>query len=72
MTTNKNDSAFPYMEGQTRGLTKREYFAGQALQGMLVGYPGQDELPRAEIIAADAIAYGDALIAVLNGTGESS
>ena len=49
MTTNKNDSAFPYMEGQTRGLTKREYFALQALQGMLVGYPGQDELPSAEV-----------------------
>jgi hypothetical protein len=37
--TNGNDSAFPqeYVEGQLEGgLTKREYFAGLAMQSMLI------------------------------------
>ena len=42
--TNPNDPAFPALYGQTNGadgLTKREYFAAMAMQGLLAknGFP---------------------------------
>lgn len=56
---------FPVLEG---GLTKREYFAGLAMQGLLanqyVGGNGQPVLN----IAIDAVEYADALIEALNRT----
>ena len=71
MATHYGDGAFP-ISGENQGLTKREYFAGQALQGFLAACAGDDNLPKPQVIAAEIIAYSDALIAALNGTGESS
>jgi hypothetical protein len=49
------------------GLTKREHFAGLALQGILAN-PDVDWAESAfEDIANDAVAYADALIEALNG-----
>ena len=70
MTTYKDDQAFPI--SGFRGLTKREYFAGLALQGVLATYAGENCLPKPEMAGNDALLYADALIAALNGTGESS
>jgi len=69
MTTNPNDYAFSVFCGEgpippTHGLTKREYFAAMALQGLLadphattdIGYP------------MTAVQLADALIAELNKT----
>ena len=72
MTTNKNDSAFPYMEGQTRGLTKREDFAKAMMQAFVTGYASRDDFLPTETTGNDSVRYADALIAALNGTGESS
>ena len=38
MKTNKNDEAFPSGYNQTNGLTKLEYFAAAALQGILANH----------------------------------
>jgi hypothetical protein len=47
-----NDSAFPLGEDQARGLTKREYFAAQALVGYLTLFSGHDDdLPREGLAA---------------------
>lgn len=46
------------------GLTKREYFAGVALQGLLV------DPNRSDIYAREAVAYADALLAELARKGE--
>lgn len=68
--TNQNDSAYPStthtadghsVNGPEYGLTKREYFAGLAMQGLLeIGTLGQD------YVGSCAVAYADALIAELN------
>ena len=44
------------------GLTKREHFAGLAMQGMLTN-PGDYSKP--EHVAHDAIMYADAILAAL-------
>lgn len=60
---NANESAFPSHgsmgEVVQTGLTKREYFAGLAMQGMVV--KTGDE----RTIAFAAVAYADALLAEL-------
>ena len=71
MATHYGDGAFP-ISGEAQGLTKREYFAGLALQGVLATYAGENCLPKPEMAGNDALLYADALIAALNGTGESS
>jgi hypothetical protein len=43
------------------GLTKREYFAGLALQGILAGSAGS-VAPGASVMAAAAITLADALL----------
>lgn len=59
--TGSNDSAFP-------GLTKREYLASRAVEGILIGMFADRPTtkPTPEKVAAMAIAYADALIAGLN------
>ena len=61
--------AFPLWNeehGHTEGgLTKREYFASVALQGMLA-YSGEEASGSPEIFARDAVEYADALIKALN------
>lgn len=48
------------------GLTKREYFAGLAMQGLLAGRSGGWLY---EVTANDAVKYADALINKLNKNG---
>ena len=48
----------------TRGLTKREYFAAMALQGMLAKYGSDYQVNNAK----EAIYWADALIKELNKT----
>ncbi len=50
----------------TCGLTKREYFAALALQGVLASCVNAD--PHADTAATMAVEYADALIAALNST----
>ena len=64
---NKDESAFPFEGGNNNGiqpssgLTKREYFAGLAMQGILAygGYATPHDM------ASDAVMYADALLAEL-------
>jgi hypothetical protein len=61
--TNPNDSAtgFAWSQEQsgTSGLTKREYFAAMAMQGLLSN-------PNTSFETRDAVIIADALIAELN------
>jgi hypothetical protein len=72
MQTRKNDAAFPLWEQdedgivvQGSGLTKREYFAGLALQGLL--YADRFLL---DCVAAKAVDLADKLIKELNRPDE--
>ena len=60
---NRDHSTFPQDVYQTGGLTKREYFIGQALSG----HAGSS-LP-AKIQAMDAIKVADAVIEILEKEG---
>lgn len=78
MKTNAND--FVDLNGNgspaspTRGLTKREYFAGLAMQGLLAGKEGEliincdrnyfDHI--VEALSRTSVEYADALIEQLN------
>ena len=61
MTDKINDggAAFPYSDSQVgfqKGVTKREYFAGIALQGLLSGrYFGEKDKPKKAYEMADAM-----------------
>lgn len=48
------------------GLTKREYFAASALQGLLVNHAGSVIY---QALAVDSVLYADALIEALNERG---
>ena len=65
MATKSASSAFPYSEDQTTGLTKREYFAAIALQGLLAGRNIESELSQDDW-AEMAVQHADALIEALN------
>ncbi|QSV55614.1 MAG: hypothetical protein HEP80_18815 [Dolichospermum sp. UKL201] len=74
MQTNKNDSAFPIFDGsgehfiKHRGLSKREYFAALALQGILSNpFLNPDEY-NPNLNACLAIEAADTLIHRLNKT----
>lgn len=65
MTTDPNEAAFPtlYPDGtEYGGLTKREYFAAMALQGLLAANRPEDFDPPAK----EAVYFAGALIAALN------
>lgn len=70
--TKPNQTAFPD-NGRT-GLTKREYFAALAMQGMLANPVTIESFTEAydqgtglvDILAAEAVAQADALIDALN------
>lgn len=71
MSTTKNDSAYPEIQmaaGQIfhqPGLTKREYFAAMAMQGIIANnHHGPDEYVKQA--AREAVQYADALIEQLN------
>ena len=67
MTANGDGPAFPqnfldWHEGRTLpGLTKREWFAGIAMQGMLA-FGGDFALTRLEKMREIAIAHADAML----------
>lgn len=74
--TNANDSAFTNTLVINRGdaigeykcasLTKREYFAAMAMQGLLASNGDNDEGWNAFSLADDAVLSADALINALN------
>lgn len=73
--TKPNESAYPHLDESCQrvdetehapGLTKREYFAAMAMQGLLVGASVGCAGSEPEDIARDACKTADALIAELN------
>ena len=70
-----NASAFPLTTDAEKdsevhyGLTKREYFAGLAMQGLIASW-GKHDLTDFDDIAHDAVMAADALINELSKTGE--
>ena len=64
MTTKPNDLAFP-LERVDIGLTKREYFAAAAMQGLLASPVFGEKSTRYEICEA-ALRCADSLIEALN------
>lgn len=71
MKTNPDDYAFPTAIEAIDGLTKREYFAALAMQGMLANnlLVGGDE---SALIARDAAECADQLIAELNKEAQNA
>lgn len=63
------DPAFPTSEiaFEDRGLSKREFFAAMALQG-LAGNLDADSNADPKFVARDAVAYADAIIEELERT----
>jgi len=76
MTNNKqtiaNDSIHNSEQGVQDGLTKREYFAAKAMQGLLSNpewmreYKGQKYLIETDIVAEVSVKIADKLIKGLN------
>lgn len=71
--TNADESihSFKYNDGYgdhgtVKGLTKREYFAAAALQGLLPRVTHEFGKPEEIIYAERAVRYADALIKALN------
>ena len=63
--SNESINRILYMDNYTsEGLTKREYFASMALQGMLAKYGSDYQVNNAK----EAIYWADALIEELNKT----
>jgi hypothetical protein len=64
---NGERSAYPQKEREKwrdrLGLSKREYFAGLAMQGALGGAPGSHLQPQQ--LARESVAHADALLAAL-------
>lgn len=72
--TNPNDAAFPTLgNAYPKGLTKREYFAAMAMQGILA-HPKEWQVENNRAIestmAGMAVCFVDALIDALNKTEE--
>ena len=68
MSTKPNDNAFPfgYAMGVEDGLTKREYIAAMAMQGMLANSELTNETFKERLVAAWSVDCADALIDELN------
>lgn len=72
---NKTDSAFPLKLAvyAQQGLTKREYFAARALQGIVTSQLNQDSSQlKTKFAAYAAVACADELIAALAYTLDES
>lgn len=74
-----NEPAYPFtvatenelLSSHLTGLTKREYFAAMAMQGLIVAYPpklnvSENTWSNVDIISALSTAISDALIKQLN------
>ena len=72
--TKPNDLAFPFADvdhPNQPGLTKREWFAGEAMKGILSHFTPVSSAMFAEAYAKDATVFADALIAQLaKGEGD--
>lgn len=71
-TTDPNDFAYPsgsLAETYGLGLTKREYFAAMALQGIL---SRERPISSYQVAAEDAVGFADALIEALNKKSDRS
>jgi hypothetical protein len=67
METKANEPAYPNIQAPLlKGLTKREYFAAMALQGIIANKDGLDI--KIERIVESAVDTADALIEELNKT----
>jgi hypothetical protein len=67
METKANEPAYPNIQlPSLKGLTKREYFAAMALQGIIANKDGLDI--KIERIVKSAVDTADALIEELNKT----
>jgi hypothetical protein len=67
METKANEPAYPNKQTPSlKGLTKREYFAAMALQGIIANKDGLDI--KIERIVESAVDTADALIEELNKT----
>ncbi|MBB4063644.1 hypothetical protein [Gellertiella hungarica] len=75
--TKHHERAFPLHPGilpewqDNAGMTKREYFAGLAMQGLLGSNGNDGTYMRANEIVREAVWYADALIAELAKGGEA-
>lgn len=63
--TNGNDTANPYFNDSSNGLTKREYFAAKAMQGLISNPEYFGRLDNDEK-AKHAVFFADELIKALN------
>lgn len=61
--THGNHTAFPKSDETTNGMTKREYFAAMAMQGIMSH--GYSDI-KISIAAHEAVLAADALIKALN------
>jgi hypothetical protein len=79
MRTNRNEPAYPLEKNISisecfAGLTKREHFAGLAMQGLLANQTvrdilsGNNGMQVPDLIAEYSLQYADALIEELNKT----
>jgi hypothetical protein len=62
-----------YTEGNFNGLTKREYFAGLAMQGMVTASHYSmsiGHLPQLDVCVKHAVEMADALLAELEKTAQ--
>lgn len=67
MTTKGDAFAFPVPETVEGGLTKREYFAAKAMQGLVADKEFNEKVgPNGEVLARAAVKQADCLIAELN------
>lgn len=70
ITNNHQDPAFPFAHAEDDyvcyGMTRREYFAGEAMQGILVADSKFSMGP--DIIAQCAVMQADALLKALEAT----
>ena len=74
--TKPNQTTFPIVSDHDiaidfEGLTKREYFAGHAMQGLISAQApfsdiGSDTMLGGKFVAEQSLIYADALIAQLN------
>ncbi len=72
--TKPNDPAFPVSPADysaKHGLTKREYFAAMAMQGLIAGLESNISAFIQYNFAIDCIATADALIGALNNTKDA-
>ena len=75
MSTGRKDNAFPIFSAQggsdpdMRGMTKREYFAALAMQGLIAGETATVAIDAKspEDVAKMAVRHADMLIYALNG-----